>query len=421
MRRTQILLTMAMIIIMVIVGAGVRAQPTSTTITPGSALTVTCTTSLDIKVVNTNTLTIACAPGTGATATVTRTATSGPIASVTPTRTPTTGPTPTSGPPVQTSGIWISAAELASRPMSGASWLAVKNAADGSLGTANISDQDSNHDVNTLAVALVYARTGTESYRLKAKNAILSAIGTEAGGRTLALGRNLSAYVISADLIGLSSYDPAGDGRFRTWLSAVRQSNLDGRTLISTHEDRPNNWGTHAGASRIAADLYLGDTADLNRAATVFRGFVGDRSAYAGFDYGDLSWQCNPSQPVGINPACTRDGHSLDGALPDDMRRGGSYTWPPSETGYPWEAMQGIVVQTELLRRAGFDSVNWQNRAVCRAAAYLNFLDVQFDGWWAEGDDTWQPHLINRLCGTSYPVITPARPGKNIGWTDWTR
>src|SRR4029453_11386639 len=120
----------------------------------------------------------------------------------------------------------------------------LKAAADGSLGMPNISDQDSDHDINTLAVALVYARTGNAAYRAKAGNAIMSAIGTEAGGRTLALGRNLVSYIIAADLIDLKSYNAANDQRFRARLSAVRNANLDGKTLISTHEERPNNWGT---------------------------------------------------------------------------------------------------------------------------------------------------------------------------------
>ena len=44
-----------------------------------------------------------------------------------------------------------------------------------------------------------------------------------------------------------------------------------------------------------------------DRPATVFRGFVGERSSYAGFRYGELSWQCDMAAPVGINPTgCTR-------------------------------------------------------------------------------------------------------------------
>lgn len=345
-----------------------------------------------------------------------------PTATTAPTKTPVptaTAPvTPPSGP---VKGIWISPAEIAQLPMSGAAWQKVKAAADGNLGTPNISDQDSNHDVNTLAVALVYARTGNSTYRAKAANAILSVIGTEAGGRTLALGRNLLGYVIAADLIDLKSYDPAGDQRFRAWLTNVRKANLDGMTLIQTHEQRPNNWGTHAGASRIAVALYLGDTADLNRAATVFKGWLGDRNAYAGFKYGDLSWQADASKPVGVNPAgATKNGHSIDGALPDDMRRGCSFSWPPCKTGYAWEAMQGAVVQAHLLSRAGYDAWGWQDRAMLRATQFLYNLDKEVGGWWASSDDQWQPWIINRAYGTNFPAASPAGTGKNMGWTDWT-
>ena len=100
-------------------------------------------------------------------------------------------------------GIWISRAEVSRLPIGGPAWERPKAAADGPLGEADIADQDSNHDVRTLAIALVYARTGEERYRAKAADAISSAIGTEDGGRTLALGRNLFSYVIAADLIDM--------------------------------------------------------------------------------------------------------------------------------------------------------------------------------------------------------------------------
>lgn len=320
-----------------------------------------------------------------------------------------------------TKGIWMSPTELRALPMSGASWENLLSAARGSLGSANISDQDNDHDVLTLATALVYARTGDATLRTKAASAIESAIGTEAGGRTLALGRNLTSYVIAADLIDYQGYDATADQRFRTWLRGVRTANLDGRTLISTHEERPNNWGTMAGAARVAADLYLGDTADLARAAQVFKGYLGDRTAHAGFQYGELSWQANPAAPVGINPAgATRDGRSIDGAMPDDLRRGCGYQWPPCATGYPWEGLQGATVQAELLTRAGYPAWEWQNRALLRAVKFLETLDRQYGNWWATSDDEWNVWLINDAYATTFKLESPTNPGKNMGWTDWT-
>src|SRR5690242_7445227 len=69
-------------------------------------------------------------------------------------------------------GIWLSSEEVAKLPMSGKAWDHVKAAADGWVGTPKISDQDSRHDTNTLAIALVYARTGNAAYRTKAAAAI---------------------------------------------------------------------------------------------------------------------------------------------------------------------------------------------------------------------------------------------------------
>jgi hypothetical protein len=45
--------------------------------------------------------------------------------------------------------------------------------------------------------------------------------------------------------------------------------------------------------------------------------------------------------------------------------------------------------------------------------------DYPDDGWWATGDDTWIPWLINYYYGTEFPTET-TKAGKNMGWTDWT-
>ena len=191
---------------------------------------------------------------------------------------------------------------------------------------------------------------------------------------------------------------------------------LDGKTLQSTHDDRPNNWGTMAGGSRAAVAVYLGDQAELARTAQVFKGYLGDRASYAGFDYGDLSWQADPSKPVGINPkGAMKDGHSIDGAIPDDMRRGGTFHWPPASTGYPWEALQGVMVQAEILGRAGYDTWQWQDQAVLRSVKFL--YDI---GWKPSGDDQWQPFLIDAHYGTNYASNAGASGGKIMGWTAWT-
>jgi hypothetical protein len=212
-----------------------------------------------------------------------------PTPRATPQATPpaaTATPTPTTQPPTAGSGILISPSELRALPTSGAAWNALKAAADAPAGAPNLADMNQDNNVRVLAKALVYARTDSPSYRSDVISALRSVMGTEAGGETLALGRELAAYVIAADLIGLRAADPALDATFRAWLAQLLDRRLaDGNSLTETHERRPNNWGTHAGASRAAAAAYLGDSAELARAATVFRGWLGERSAYAGFSY----------------------------------------------------------------------------------------------------------------------------------------
>jgi hypothetical protein len=324
-------------------------------------------------------------------------------------------------------GIWLSRAEIMQLPEHGAAWDQLRRFADEPAGKPDLSNQDSEADVHVLAAALVYARTGDEQLRSKAAAGVMAAIDTEQGGRTLALARGLVAYVVAADLIDLRDYDPGGAERFASWLAAVRNERLEpasNPTLVATHELRPNNWGTHAGASRIAADIYLGDRRDLARAAAVFKGWLGDRATYHGFRYGsDLSWQANPDTPVGVDPpGAVRDGESIDGALPDDMRRGCSMRFPPCPTLYPWEAMEGAAIQAELLSRQGYDAWNWGDQALRRAATFLFALHSRYgqSDWGAPSGHAWVPWLLNARYGTHFPVTTPALPGKGMGFTDWS-
>jgi hypothetical protein len=326
-----------------------------------------------------------------------------------------------------TPGIWLARSEVMRLPMQGPAWAQLRRFADKPVHQPNLSNQDSRADVKVLAAALVYARTGDKRLRSKVADALMKVIGTERDGRTLALARGLVAYVVAADLINLRRYDPSRARAFGDWLASVRNEPLephDYPTLVTTHELRPNNWGTHAGASRIAADIYLRDASDLARAAAVFKGWLGDRAVYAGFQFGeDLSWQADPQAPVGVNPlGATRDGNSIDGALPDDMRRGCSLRFPPCPTLYAWEAMQGAVVQAELLARQGYDAWNWNDQALRRAASFLFDLHTKYgaEAWAAPSGHAWIPWLLNARYGTHFPTALPAAPGKGMGFTDWT-
>lgn len=314
--------------------------------------------------------------------------------------------------------IWLSKTEIAALPTSVTAWDVVKKYADQATGAADLSNQDSQANVQCLAAALVYARIGQQKYLDRVLPALRKIAGGLPLGRALALGRELCAYVIAADLIDLPAVDATLDNSFSIAIEKLLTAPTSGgpANLVKCHEQRPNNWGTHAGASRIAVALYLGDRAELDKAAKVFHGWLGDRTAYTGFTYGDLAWQADPKAPVGVNPKGAQiQGHSVDGVIPDDLRRGGGFKWPPASTGYPWEAMQGATVQAELLSRAGYPAWNWCDKALLRAAKFLYGIN-----WPAQGDDGWQPWLVNSAYGTSFPTVASASPGKNMGFTAWT-
>lgn len=338
-------------------------------------------------------------------------------------------PTPTLTPGVAAAhparpylGLWLAHDVLAERPQSGPAWEQLLAVADAPLPHLQIGDQDDMGDVSLLARALVYARTGETHYRDEVIAGLQQAMDSlEPPDQTgiLAVARNLPPYVIAADLVNLPA-EEAVDATFRAWLRELRQTTFSGDSgaysLATCHEGRPNNFGTHCGAARVAVARYLGDDAELERAATVFHGWLGNREAYDGFTYGRLTWQGDPEQPVGINPpGATIEGHDVGGALPEEMRRAGSFRWPPNETQYAWEALQGAIVQAELLHRAGYPAWQWQEQALLRAARFL--YDI---GWDARGDDEWQVWLLNAAYDAGFPAHTPARPGKNMGWTDWT-
>jgi hypothetical protein len=319
-----------------------------------------------------------------------------------------------------TDGIWIGRAELAARPTSGTAWTHLLEAAGRPCPWPALGNQEDPANVCVMAKALVFARTGTAPHRADVLESLRTLMG--AGpyrGRALALARELPAYVIAADLVELPSADGTLDREFRTWLRMVLRTPTSGgpRTLVQSQEQRPNNWGTHAGAARAAAAAYLRDETELARTASVFKGYLGDRDTYAGFTYGERSWQCDPSHPVGINPpGCMKNGHSLDGVLPDDQRRSGPFTWPPPKQNYVYEALQGALAQAIILDRAGYDAFAWQERALLRAFEWLH-REAAFP---AKGDDEWEPHVVNFFYRTRFPAAVPARPGKNVGWTDWT-
>ena len=332
-------------------------------------------------------------------------ATLSPTPAPTPTPIPTPATTPT--PPAIGDYILMSRSALMALPTSGAAWGGVTSWAS-KTPNVNLGDLNADGDIVTLAKALVHARTGDAAKRTEVITALDRARASGVS-RALELGRGLGAYVLAADLIGYR------EAVFVNWVRAqLTRPVSDGpATLNECAAVRPNNWGTWCRSSVLIAHIYLGDA--VTQDVAMFRGWAGERSQYAGFKYGDLSWQANASAPVGINPlGSSRDGHDIGGVLPDDQRRAGSYKWPPPCENYVAEALQGTTLEAIVLEQAGYPSWDWSDRAIKRAADFKYTNNCPF-----VGDDSFIPFVIDAKYGTSYAGGVPAQPGKGSGYYDW--
>jgi hypothetical protein len=363
--------------------------------------------------------------------------------------TPTQEPTPTSNfawslsptltHPLQNEGaIWISTSELMRLPTSGDAWDKMSSAAYGNWGTPNLRDKDNKHDINLLAGAFVYARTGDDALRLKVSEEILAAKRTldessewQTENGVLSASRQIGGYVIAADLIDLRSFDADADHEFRSWLTTIRTTDIGthGRwkSITFTCENAAGNWNTFACASRIAASIYLGDTDDVDRAAFIILAFLGERSVYpsdapgkdgyfqhtAGFE---SSWACPGAAWTGINPPCHQSGMNIDGVLVEDASRGGGCCILRGDgIQYSWEALQGLFVSAELLYRTGRygDPYSWSDQALRRAMDMMERA-----GWGITDPATYVPWIANVRYGTSY-LQSSTSDGRIMSWGDW--
>lgn len=314
-------------------------------------------------------------------------------------------------PPAQ--GLWTSAAELKGKPTSGAAWTKLKSYADGDTTKPDVSNQDDPTNVRVLAAAIVYARTGGATYKAKVDAACQKVVGTEAGGRTLAWGREAGAYALAADLVGYKS------AAFSAWLKAVADTHLCSDLKITLRQmfyKRPNNWGSMAFGSLTAIYAYLGDKKLLADVRDYWvKGVVGPNP---GLTYGtDLTWHADLKNLRIINPkGAVKQGLTIDGVIPDDMRRGGPFTTgAPAGTGYPWEHLQGVLMAARILQRQGTPIWQVGDQAIYRAA---HALQVRIKGTFlATGDDLWQLAFLDDAYKTSWTAGQGVwGAGKNVGF-----
>jgi hypothetical protein len=407
-------------------------------------------------------------------------------------------------------GIWANAAEIAGLPMSGDAWDDILAQASGACATPDLTDKDDPADGCVFAKAIVstrlFAADPQDSLARSLRDDVLEGLaqmmdeanwcendlcppclqgpGPGCTRKSLAVGRNLGAYLAAADLIGLGEADtpsrddliaflegtgePTDPEEIRIgildyeWIDAGTALNPGTRRrLRETHAERPNNWGGHACASSAAAAILLEDSSELLEIYEVEVGFLGDctQGDCSQFEFGDdaADWTCDQTAPeygineggndwgclVDVSPGLAVDGMDLSGVQVDDMRRGGRF--PAGCNASPraciadvhiWEGLQGRISCALILRRQGLDlfsrsraalrrSYEFQHRPIWSIAGVPGQPHpphIEQDG--SPNDDAFLAYIVNHVYAASFP-LDPAAGGP--GYKDfgkgfgWTR
>lgn len=336
--------------------------------------------------------------------------------------------------------MFITTAELNSKPTSGAGWDYLKSKADlASYGTVNLADIDSITQTHVLAAALVYARTGDEAYKTKAISYIKQACGTETDGsdQLLNLARTLYGYVVSADMVKMPLTTVCTNGEtWQAFLQRIRTTTIPSNTtwpnLEITSQISANNWGAYALGSHLAVSYALNDTAAIERDTNIFKRFLGDTSSPAAafkpsasysFNNNGVTWDMTPTLNRGINPYSATD--QREGAIINDALRltsGGSDSVPcctvqPAGVEYQEEALDGIFSTMQLLRAHGVDLRTSQNSAAKRAFDFY----ITNGGPSTDGSSMMRylPYFVNYNYGTNYATVTENRVYRHMAYGSW--
>ncbi len=323
---------------------------------------------------------------------------------------------------IASQGLWSSAEELAEKPMSGSAWDRVKAEADlVNPNQATVSDQDNNNNVGILAAGIVYARTKNQIYKDKVIAAVEKLVSEgKPAGKAFVWGRETGAYVLAADLVDYRTPE------FETWIRNMAEVWLaeDQRTQLNEFKIRPNNHGTMAFGSIVTIYAFLQDSVRLQEIRDHWiKGVVGQNPEYVyGGPPDDFTWHADPNEYREINPkGAVKDGLDIDGILPDDMRRNGSFQNPPPlpTTSYHWEVLQGILVAARIFDRVGMPIWTVADSAIYRAFHVLEVRwEKEYGGWAAAGDDEWMLPFIDEVYGSSFSKDQQRLwdHGKNAGW-----
>jgi len=353
------------------------------------------------------------------------------------------------------SPMMIAAERLAVLPTNGTPYTYMKRRADAAMkhmrltmpadGTSpwlpnfNGSGSVTRPGVQTLAAALVYARTKDVRYRdfvIRANRFVIgtegarSNTGTSAGDIVLATARNITAYVLAADLVGMSpnvtgSRPGHTRNQWRAWLGALRTKVMTTSgncpSLVRCNDERAHNWGAFASAARIAIDLHVDDQADLAVAVSRLKRWIGEADNGIGWNPSaafDRSYACVPAGVMWSAVNGSSCGPKKDGMLVEDISRSaGSYpTYDRKGIGYTMEAYQAQLVAAILLERRGYDAFEWGNQGFRRTMDWLVREGKPFgNGSSVEKHESWIAQFFYKK---TYPT-TAAGMGRTFGFTDW--
>jgi hypothetical protein len=310
-------------------------------------------------------------------------------------------------------------------PMSGDAWAQVAADATGAWPPLDVSNQDSKHARLVFAGALYAVRTGDPVIRERVVGSLQALASGPRYPDMLALARQLSGFVMAADLIGYR--DPA----FVAWVEAARTRFVDDHarwtTLHFTAGNTTGNWGTWALASLTAADLYLGDAAGISRDWAIFAGYgVPYASGWVDGPFiktaaWDQDWSSVPTDgtrqlPIGID---------VDGTLVEDAARSSGASLDETGAKYSYESVRAITTTALLFRQAGFDVAgvtDGQLRRMVewlRATPYPDSIDGTLWGFLRYDLSSWARFALNDILGTSYPTNSPTNNDRHIGYGDW--
>ena len=335
--------------------------------------------------------------------------------------------------------LLIRKSDLMAKPTSGAGWSYLKSEADAVWETPDLSKLNTKTPTQVMAAALVYARTGDQSYREKAVTALAKVPGTEIKpseaktAMVLPFARNVFGYVVAADLVGLPLDTRTDNGQ--TWgefLVAARTKEFPGNTrwinLEKTSGDSASNWNAYALSSHLAISIALGDTAAIERDITIYRRFLGDTTSpwpafkpTSGYTWNNngRSWDMTATLQRGINP--DKPGDARSGAIILDALR--HTTLPSVRFGkldlagraYTEETLDALLAINMMLKAHGSDFTDFQNQALRRAYAFL----ARNGGPSGYSNGRYLALAMNNLYGSTYSTAAGDSVARHLGFGGW--